>query len=88
MSPELETLDQLLGGELPLAVIRSLYPDVDSFKRGVLALLTSGDVCLLRTDRTNVPAWGWREMFLNGSNMEELGDLKLKITQQGARRIA
>jgi hypothetical protein len=31
MSPELETLDQLAGGDMSLAVIRRLYPDVDRF---------------------------------------------------------
>jgi hypothetical protein len=88
MSAEPEALDQLLGGELPLRVIRSLYPDADTFKRGVLALLTSGDVRLLMIDRTDVATWRWKDMFLNGSVMEELGNLNLKITQQGARRIA
>ncbi len=45
MSAELETLDQLLGGVLSLAVIRNLYPDGDAFRRGVFGLLSSGDVC-------------------------------------------
>jgi formylmethanofuran dehydrogenase subunit E len=31
MSPELETLDSLLGGELSLAVIRALYPDAEAY---------------------------------------------------------
>ena len=33
MSPELETLDQLLGGDLPLTVIRKLFPDAERFVR-------------------------------------------------------
>jgi len=39
MSPELETLDQLLGGPMPLPVIRRLYPDYRAFANGTLALL-------------------------------------------------
>jgi hypothetical protein len=88
MSAELETLDQLLGGELPLAVIRNLYPDVDAFTRGVLGLLSSGDVCLLMVDKTIVPRWRWRELFVDGAVMKELGGLNLRITAKGAHRIA
>jgi hypothetical protein len=88
MSPELETLDQLLRGALPLAVIRNFYPDVDTFRVGVFGLLTSGDVCLLTIDHTDVPSWRWRELFVDGTVMKELGSMNLKITAQGARRIA
>jgi hypothetical protein len=41
-SPELETLDQLLGGDLPLTTIRELYPNDAAFLQGVLGLLKSG----------------------------------------------
>jgi hypothetical protein len=88
MSPELETLDQLLSGALPLAVIRNLYPDVDAFKQGVFGLLISGDVCLLTVDHTDVPSWRWRELFVDGTVTNELGNMNLKITAQGVRRIA
>ena len=88
MSPELETLDQLLGGELPLAVIRNFYPDVDAFRLGVFGLLKTGDVCLLEIDRTDVPSWRWRKIFVEGTVVEELGNMNLKITAQGVRRIS
>ena len=39
MSPELETLDQLQGGDLLLSVIRGLFLDHDSFVRGVAGVL-------------------------------------------------
>ncbi len=88
MSAELETLDQLLGGVLSLAVIRNLYPDGDAFRRGVFGLLSSGDVCLMMVDQTIVPSWRWRELFVDGTVMNDLGNLNLKITFKGARRIA
>jgi hypothetical protein len=56
MSPELETLDQLLGSDLLLGVVQRLYPDATAFKRGVLGLITCGDVCLFTTDEIEVPA--------------------------------
>lgn len=88
MSAELETLDQLLGGVLSLAVIRNLYPDGESFRRGVFELLSSGDVSLLMVDQTVVPRWRWRELFVAGTVMNDLGNLSLKITEKGAHRIA
>jgi hypothetical protein len=88
MSPELETLDQLLGGDLPLEVIRNLYPDEEAFRQGVLGLLSCGDVCLLMRDQTQVPRGRWRELFMAGKVMLELGNMKLSLTAQGSRRIA
>jgi hypothetical protein len=88
MSAELETLDQLLGGDLPLKVIRNLYPDEEAFRQGVLGLLSCGDVCLLMSDQTPVPGWRWRELFVAGKVMHELGDMKLSLTAQGTRRVA
>ena len=66
MSPELETLDQLLGSNLSLAVILRLYPDATSFKRGVLGLITAGGACLVTIDDIEVPFWCCRELFVNG----------------------
>jgi hypothetical protein len=57
MSPELETLDQLLGGDLPLIIIKQLYADGAAFARGVQGLLDGGDVQLLSDDRVEVPRW-------------------------------
>jgi hypothetical protein len=88
MSPELETLDQLLGGNLSLEIVRKLYPDAESFKRGVLGLLSSGDVRILTIDQDEVPKWHWKELFVDGTVMKDLGCLRLAITAQGARRVA
>lgn len=87
MSPELETLDQLQGSELPLAAIRAIYPDAEAFRRGVLALLSSGEVCLLGVDRVAVPSWRWRELFADEAVTDELERLKVKITDKGIQRI-
>jgi hypothetical protein len=88
IAPELETLDQLLGGELSLAVIRALYPDAQAFMKGILGLLTCGDVNLFTPNRDCVPAWRWRELFIDGIVMSELESLTLRITEQGTHRIA
>jgi hypothetical protein len=87
MSPELETLDQLLGGKLPLVAILKLYPDQQAFQRGVVGLLCAGDVRLSAVDEVEVPAWRRRELFVEGAVVKELDRLYLAITEQGARRI-
>jgi len=38
MSLQLETLDQLLCGDMPLQIIRGLYPDDSTFAVGIHAL--------------------------------------------------
>lgn len=87
MSPELETLDQLLSGEpMPLAAIRALYPNPEAFMHGTLGLLRNGDVRLLHAG-TQVLRWRWRELLVDGAVMAELPSLQLEITEQGAERI-
>jgi len=88
MSPELETLDSLLGGELSLAVIRALYPDAEAFNRGVLALLSSGEVCVLGVDGGAVPSWLWRQLFAAEGVANELELLRIKITDKGIQRMS
>jgi hypothetical protein len=88
MSPELEALDQLLGGEsIPLATIRALFPNADTFIPGILGLLRNGDVRLLEKAETEVPRWRWRELFGDGSVQVELNAFQLEITEQGVRRM-
>lgn len=80
MSPELETLDQLQGGDLPPSVVRKLYPDNVRFLDGVLGLLRSGDVRLTDKNGRDVPEWRW------GEALAEAG-ARLSLTDQGAKRI-
>lgn len=88
MSPELETLDQLLGGDLSLAIIQQVYPSIDAFKQGVLGLLNGGDVCVLEADGAIVAEWRWRQLFGENSLPYDPSQLKLRLTAQGVRRVA
>jgi len=42
----------------------------------------------LMIDQTIVPSWRWRELFVDGTVMNDLGTLNLKITEKGAHRVA
>jgi hypothetical protein len=88
MSPELETLDQLLGGDLPLPVIRDLFPDGGRFARAITAMLDAGEVRLLAQDGTEGPRWQWREVLAAASNQSGANDYRLDITDAGGRWIA
>jgi hypothetical protein len=81
-SPELETLDQLLGGAMPLTVIRTLFPDECSFVKGIYGLVACGDARLLTTDGAQVPPWRRRELFDEGGLISELPNLQLDATDQ------
>jgi hypothetical protein len=62
-SPELETLDQLLGGDLPLEVISKLFLSREAFDKSILGLLSGGDVVLVTLSGDEVPDWRWRKVF-------------------------
>ena len=87
-SPEIETLDQLLGGQMPLGVIRRLYESDDGFTRGTLALLRSGDVRLFDQSHTEVPPWRWRALFEEGQVLAALGSFALRVTETGAAKVS
>lgn len=83
MSPELETLDQLIGGDLPLIVLRRFYSDDLGFNRGLSGLLRAGEV-RLSLDGMDVPEWRWREVL---ANPDKWSTLRAHLTSFGARRI-
>jgi hypothetical protein len=87
MSPELDTLDQLLGGDLSLATIRKLYLTDSDFAKGTMGLLADGDVRLLAADGVDIPQWRWRELFHEPGLRLELEKMKLRVTRQGAARV-
>jgi hypothetical protein len=86
MSPELETLDQLLGGDLPLAVIRGLFDDGERFARAVAAMLYAGEVRLY-VDGDEAPRWRWAEVLAAARDQTDLANARLDITEAGIRRI-
>ena len=82
MSPELETLDQLSGGDLSVSVIRSLLPNEDQFLRAIEAMLAAGEIRLTTADNTVVPKWQRRETLLSATDFT-----RVSITELGGRRI-
>ncbi len=87
MSPELETLDQLLGGDLALSIVRGLFPDAERFRRGITAMLDTGEVTLLDSDALTVPRWKHAEILSQPAGHPELQSHRISLTDAGAARI-
>jgi hypothetical protein len=87
-SAEMETLDQLLGGEMRLNIIRQVYDSDDAFMRGTLGLLQSGDVKLFDESHTEVPRWRWRPLFEQGEVLSALESFTLDVTETGAAKVS
>ena len=88
MSPELETLDQLLGGDLSLTAIQKLYPSFHAFRRSVLGLLECGDFQLVAIDGKVLEEWNWNGFLDEHSTQHNLHEATLSLTAQGAARFA
>lgn len=86
-SPELDTLDQLQGGDMPLSVVRRIYLDDVGFARSIHALLRGGDIRLFKKPAEAIPSWQWRELFEEGKWRDASSDLWVDLTELGARRV-
>ncbi len=88
MSPELDTLDQLLGGDMPLSIIRGLFSDGQRFVRSIQAMLTTGEVRLVFPNGSEVPHWNWRAVLAGAATASSPSKVLLSITDVGYNRIA
>lgn len=84
-SAELETLDQLLGGEMSLAVIREVFENNEHFERAILAMLHNQDIRLFRTDWSEIASWEWSRILGDSGSW---GSHHLSLTNQGAKRVS
>lgn len=88
MSPELEALDQLLCGDLPLRVVASLFTDEAHARRAISAMLAAGELELLDASRAVLSPWQWRDLERQPGSWSADSPYRLAITDVGARRIA
>jgi hypothetical protein len=84
MSPELELLDQLLGGSLPLSTAAKLFADGSHFHQAMSAMLQAAEISLQTPTGTVVPSWQWSEILKS----TDLSGFRVEITSLGNKRIA
>ncbi len=87
ISPELEVLDQLSGGDLPLNVIAGLFVEPVHCRTAVAAMLSDGQVQILTPDGIAIPAWKYRELEHEPDFWGSSTTYRLSITERGAKRI-
>jgi hypothetical protein len=88
MTPEIEVLDQLLGGDLPLNVIDSLFSERSRCQRAIFEMLRSGEVTLLDPEGNNVPTWRYRDLQEQPDFWIKGTRYRIAITDKGARRVS
>jgi hypothetical protein len=82
---ELETLEQLQGGDLPLATIRSLYDSQYHFFRAMTAMLHTGQLRLIESG-TDVAQYRWQSVLRNPDSQNS--NVWVAITDEGARHLS
>ncbi|MDG3006722.1 hypothetical protein [Paludisphaera mucosa] len=86
MSPELETLDQLLGGELPLVVVRGFFDEGERFEKAMAAMLCVGEIRLL-IEGGEIPHRRWAELLAAARDQKCPAGVWIDITDAGIQRI-
>jgi hypothetical protein len=87
MSPELEALNQLQGGDMPLGVVASLFPDEAHARRAIAAMLGAGELKLLDAEGAALSSWQLRELESQPGSWRADTQYRVAITDSGARRI-
>ena len=87
MSPELEALDQLQGGDMPLRVVAALFPDEAHARRAIGAMLAAGELTLIDAAGAAVALWQVRDVERQLGSWHDDTEFRLAITAAGARRI-
>jgi hypothetical protein len=87
MSLELEVLDQLEGGDMPLSVVASLFPDEAHARRAITALIAAGEIGLLAAEGAVLASWHLRDLERQPASWRTDRRHRLALTDAGARRI-
>lgn len=85
MTPELEVLDQLEGGDLPLDVVAGLFSDLQHCRRATVAMLQDGKIIILDPSEEPVPPWRFREFELSDEFWAAGSGYRMSLSDEGLR---
>ena len=83
-SPEMELIDQLLGGDLPLPAVARLFPE-EARARLALMQYVSDDVVALREQGAVLPTWRSQELLRQPEPFDKDSDIHVSLTDKGAK---
>ena len=90
VSPELEIIDQLEGGPLPLKVAIGFFPDREQALRVLLIYVGNGIVRILHSSEPNSALKEWEVLALTRRPSDEAhledDSLMVELLPEGARR--
>jgi hypothetical protein len=85
MSPELDVIEQLAGGDLPLPIICGLFDEDDRAKRALANYISKG-VVLFISDREGVlPRWKCEEILRQAVHLDRHTEVRVSLTDKGAK---
>jgi hypothetical protein len=87
MTQELEVLDQLLGGDLPLNVIAGLFPDREHCQRAIAKMFQAGQILILDSSGNPIAFWRFRELKAQPETWAVGTQYRLSITEAGSQLI-
>jgi hypothetical protein len=95
LSPELELLEQLTGGDIPLGIASKLFPDTERFLNVVDIFLRSQSVRVIRTESDNerfVQPWELRLLLeipeAWAQRPGQPAEYRLQLTAEGYKQFA
>ena len=88
LSPELETLDQLLGGALAIHAVASLFNDPSHCAQALEAMLNAGELRLTDSMGKAVPVSLFLRLRSDPSFWGQDSSYRVEISDLGANRIA
>jgi hypothetical protein len=87
LTPEIEVLDQLTGGDLALGVIATLFRDTARFGNALAALIEASEIRILDPTGAPVPEWRFAELRRQTDFLDAVSKYRASITEIGARRL-
>ena len=82
--PEIEVIDQLLRGDLPLPVVCRLFPDDERARRALAHYVSKRVIVLTRKDVV-LASWKCQEMFRQSERLDQYSEVRVSLTDRGAR---
>jgi hypothetical protein len=82
--PELELVDQLLGGDMPHRLVCTFFRD-EAHARRVLAVYISRGVVVLSEESGELPAWRSQEILRSPQPLVGYEKTRVGLTDKGAK---